>query len=122
MKKNCPPGFTEVQLTPGAEIVRVTLEEGLMGEYLTMLTRYGGAFTITQAAKLAGVSQSRMGDLVRKGQISLVEVVFGVTPDADVLIEQLIPGNALRRWMAQPKGKGGRGHRAPAMTLADVAA
>ena len=122
VKKHCPPGFTEVKLTPGARQIRITLAEGLMGEYLESLVKYGGMFTVGQAAKLAGLSKQRISELVKKGQLPLVEVVFALTPDADLLVEELIPGNAIRRWVGQAKSKGGRGHRAAAISLAECAA
>ena len=102
--------------------VEVAAEEGLMGTYLDTILANGGLFTPTQAAKMIGVSTARVSELTRKKQLPLVEVAFMARGVGEFFTEHLIPGNAIQRWLAAPKSKGGRGHRAPAMQLVDVAA
>ena len=93
-----------------------------MKEYLDAILRHGGMFSVEQAAKLSGRSHQRISQLIKAGRLPLVEVVFGVTPTQEVVMEELIPGNALRFWMEGEKPKGGRGVRAPQILPTAMAA
>ena len=122
MKNNRQPEPKEVQPLLVRERVEVNEQDGLMKQYLDALLRHGGMFTQAQASRMLGVSTPRVAELVKKGQLPLVEVVLPLEGPHEALLETLIPGNALRQWRDRPKSKGGRGHRARPVTLDECVA
>ena len=92
-----------------------------MKEYIQAFINFGGLYTNAQAAKMLGISTQRVSVLTGKGQLPILEIVHVAEGVGGVFEESLIPGNAIRRWQAMPKTKGGRGTR-KAVTLEECAA
>ena len=122
MQKACKKSEVQLALRVNGEPDGAPFEgHDYMKRYLEAMQKHGGLFGQVQAARMAGVSQQRIDQLIKAGRLRVVSLSIK-TPAGELVVDRAIPGNDLVAWMEAPKPKGGYRRRAVPLQVEGVAA